>query len=444
MNVFQGVSTIANLRWVAVFLLLYGLGVTIAIRQAPFYMPDEGAHYLRAYEVSKLHLINLPSAVGVDIPCREYIVVAKKYHPIALFQTKAEAEQAEPSCQVRTINTAGSYSFVPYIPAAAALALFEKLNWTAESKLLAARIANFSVWFSIVFFSLALLEGGRILMASLILMPSFVWQLVALSADGATLTSCLVYLFFVIRVAQHKLEVTPGMIAILIVLGFFIGASKGVYAPIALFAFGLWRQLPSKGWLYRLCVLSCPMLAALSAFSAQAVLSDPSLIYLGNGANPALQFTYVVQNPMKFMSLIMKSFGEMDVTSLVAPGYAVPNSGQGFGIMVVSLAAISILMVCTDFGIDKAFRLIAGVLVTITLVGISLPLYLTYTPLQFDGILGMQGRYYIPILPIVFIAFSFKASDVNWINFFVELQNRIRWVIFMSALGLIVAVFNIK
>ena len=444
MNVFQGVSKIANLRWVAVFLLLCALGVTIAIRQAPFYMPDEGAHYLRAYEVSKLHLINLPNSVGVDIPCREYFVVAKKYHPIALLQTKAEAEQAEPSCQVRTINTAGSYSFVPYIPAAVALALVEKFNWTPESKLLAARIANFSVWFSIVFFSLMLLEGGRLLMASLILLPSFFWQLVALSADGATLASCLAYLFFAVRVAHRKLEVTAGMITILIGLGFLIGASKGVYAPITLFAFGLWRQWPRKGWFYRLCVLSCPMLAALSAFSAQAVLSDPGLIYLGNSANPALQLTYVVQNPIKFMSLIMKSLVETDLTGLVAPGYAVPNTGQGFGITVVSLAAISILMVCTDFGIDKAFRLIAGVLVAIILVGISLPLYLTYTPLQFDGILGMQGRYYIPILPLVFITFSFKASGVNWVNFFVELQNRILWVIFMSALGLIVAVFNIK
>ena len=442
MKAFNRFVVPVKLRWLAFYLLLFGLGVTIATRQAPFYMPDEGAHYLRAYEVSKLHLINMPGNVGVDIPCREYTVVAKKYYPIAFAQTKTVAELAEPSCLVRTLSSAGSYSFVPYIPAALALALVGKLNWTTENKLAAARIANFSVWFSILFFSLMLLEGGRLLMACLMLMPSYFWQLVALSADGATLTSCLGYAFFVIGIAQRKLTVTRGMMKVLVALGAFIGVSKGVYAPVALLAFGLWGNLPGKGWLYKFFVLSCPVIAALGIFVAQAAVSDPRLVYLGNNANPALQLAYVSENPVAFMNLIIKTLSEMDLVSLVAPGYAVPNAGRGFGIMVVSLGAISILMAGTNFGLDKKFRLVAGGVVAILLVSIRLPIYLTYSPVQFDSILGLQGRYYLPVLPLVFVTFAFKVADVNWAELFAELQARIPWVIFMAALGLIIAVVN--
>ena len=417
--------------------------MVVAARQAPFYLPDEGAHYLRAYEVSQLHLINLPNAVGVHMPCKEYTVVATKYYPIAFFQTKSAAEQAVAFCQVRTTNTAGGYSFVPYIPAALALAFTDELNWTVESKLVAARIANFSVWFSVLFLSLIWLKQGRILIACLMLIPSFFWQLVALSADGATLTSCLLYIIFVVRIAERKLAVTRGMLTILIALGVFIGAAKGVYSPIALLSFGLWGNLPGRNWFYKFCVLSCPVLAALGIFLAQSAFSDSRLIYLGNNANPALQLAFVMQNPLLFMTSMFKSTVNMDIVSLVAPTYAVPNPTLGLWIGFVTFATFAILSICSGFGIEKRIRLVSGFLVAIGLVGISLPLYLTYSPVQFDTILGLQGRYYLPMLPLIFIALAFKATPVPLANFFHIVQRRMHWAIYVSMIGLMLAVGNI-
>ena len=444
MKIFNGLSTSTTLRWLAAFLFLYGLGVSIATRQVSFYMPDEGAHYLRAYEVSKLHLINFRGSVGVDIPCGEYTVAATKYNPIALVQKKAIDGQADATCRVRTISAAGSYSFVPYLPAALALALVERLNWTTEGKLIAARIANFTVWFSILFFSLLLLDKGRILMACLILMPSFFWQLVALSADGATFASCLAYVFFVHRIAQRKLDLNSGLVKILIALAIFIGASKGVYAPVALLAFGLWGRLSDKGWLYKFSILSLPVLAAFGTFFVLLIFSDPSLVYLGNDANPGLQITYVLQNPFSSMNLILKTIFSIDLLGLVAPTYAVPNPGRGFGIMIASILAIIVVLLNSNLEIDKTLRIVAGTSAMIVVAGFSIPIYLTYSPVGADNIFGLQGRYYLPAIPLVFIACAFKASEVDWIHIFHRFRRRVDWVIIISVLGLIVAVFNIK
>ena len=121
-------------------------GVGIGLRQAPFNMPDEGAHYLRAYEVSHLHLVNFRGAAGVDIPCNEYLVAAHQYNRIPAAQQKAFDGQHDPACTVKSVNPAGAYSFVPYIPAAFALFVTEKLRWKVEKRLIAARVANFSVF----------------------------------------------------------------------------------------------------------------------------------------------------------------------------------------------------------------------------------------------------------------------------------------------------------
>src|SRR5206468_4934122 len=62
---------------VAVAVGLLALAATLlgAWRFGPFANPDEGAHYLRAYEVSRGHLLNLDERHnGIGIACADYLI----------------------------------------------------------------------------------------------------------------------------------------------------------------------------------------------------------------------------------------------------------------------------------------------------------------------------------------------------------------------------------
>ena len=433
-----------DLRWLTALLLMFCLGMTVAVRQAPFSMPDEGAHYLRAYEVSHFHLLNYRNHVGVDIPCDEYLIAAKKYQLTPDIQKKAEDGWMDSSCRVRSVNTAGTYSFVPYIPAALALFITEKLEWKVEDKLVAARGANFAVWFTILFFGLLLIEEGRILMACLVLMPSFFWQLVALSADGSTFAFCLIYVFLVVSTAQQRTVVTPKLMKILLPIAALIGASKGVYVPIALLSFGLWDRLPDKGRFYKLMVCATPTLVALGVFLLLTGLADPSLIYLGNGANPANQMAGILSDPISFADIIFRSLLQTDLRGLVAPAYAVPNAGRAFAITVVAGVASAILLIHSDFGVDRRFRVVAALVFILLLTAVGLPLYLTYSPVGAQHILGLQGRYYLPLIPLAFIAVAVNVTQVKWRQLLKQLQSKSGWIAIIPLLGLILACFNIR
>ena len=433
-----------DLQWIVGFILLFLVGTGIAYRQASFLMPDEGAHYLRAYEVSHLHLINYRGAVGVDIPCNEYLVAAQKYNRIPNIQQKAIDGQGDPSCRVKTVNTAGTYSFVPYIPAAVALFVAEKLNWQVENRLIVARVANFSIWFSLLFYGLLLVTKGRMLMACFVVMPSFFWQLVALSADGATLSSCLLYVCLVLRIAQQEMKITPKLVIAMVLVAVLIGASKGVYALVGLLSFALWDRLPGKGIVYKTALLCAPAVAALLTYLTLTAIADPSQVYIGNGANPALQTAFLVESPSLIVTLPFRAIADTDMLGLVAPNYAVSNAGRAFGIMVVALLAMAVLMLNSDFGVDLRFRLIAGLVSIVLLISFSVPLYLTYTPVGYQNIVGLQGRYYLPAIPVVFIAIAFNAIKFDWSNLIAQLHRKAEWIAVMSILGLIVAYFNIK
>jgi uncharacterized membrane protein len=444
MNGYKYYWGIIDMRWLIAFLLLFFLGMTVAVRQAPFSMNDEGAHYLRAYEVSNFHLINFRNNVGVDISCDEYLIAAKKYQLTPNIQKKAEDGWKESSCKVRSINTAGTYSFVPYIPSALALFVTERLGWKTEDKLVAARAANFAVWFTVLFFGLLLLKKGRILMVCLVLMPSFFWQLVALSADGSTFAFCLIYIFFIVSIVQQRMVVTLKLFKTLLLVAALIGASKGVYSPLALLSFALWDRLPYKGYFYRLKVCGTPTLVALGVFLLLTGLADPSLVYLGNGANPAMQMAGVLADPISFADIIFQTLLNTDVLGLVAPTSAVPNAGRAFGIMVMAGVTSAILLLYSDFGVDTRFRVVAALVFMLLLIAIGLPLYLTYSPVGGKYILGLQGRYYLPLIPLAFIAVAVNVTKIDRIDLFKRLQSKSEWVAVIPLLGLILACVNIK
>ncbi len=442
-NKIRGMLAAIDKRWFAAYLLLILIGLGVAIRQTPFFTPDEGAHYLRAYEVGHLRLINLRGEAGVKIPCREYIIVVKKYNVIGNIQKKAEDEQNDPACLINSINSAGAYSFFPYIPAAIGLRLTQQLGWSVEHRLSLARGLNFIVWFSVLFAGLLYINKGRLLLGCLLLMPAYFWQLVAVSADGATFASCMVYVCVVLGLAQRARPISPGNLWLLVGIAVMIGASKGVYAHLALFSFSLWDQLPRATIIRKLVVLACPVVAALAVYLVLTGLADPSHIGLGNGAIPGAQIRYLVDNPMAFFSVFWTTLNEVnmkDMKDLVAPDYAVPNAWLRSSLATVAAFTIAVLISRSDFGVGKNVRRLAGALSLIAFAAIFLPLYLTYTPVGYATVLGIQSRYFLPILPFVFVAVAFNAADINWQSF----QKHSGWVIVFPLLFLVWAVWTIK
>ena len=404
-------------------------------------MPDEGAHYLKAYEVSHLHFFNTAKNSGIDIPCDEYLVAAIKHHRIAMIQDKATDEISDPNCKVNSANTAGTYSFVPYIPSAIALAITENFQWEVENRLKAARFSNFVVWFSIIFFSLLLVQQGQQLIACIVLMPSFLWQTVALSADGATFAFCFFYFLLILSWAQKRLDVTPKMLGVLVAVGGLIGASKGVYAPLALVSFALWDQVRISSVARKVLILLSPTLLALAVFISITSVANKELIFLGHSANPAEQINYILTHPLRVIGYVFNAILSMDYVGLVASGFTVGNSGRRTGITVAFGLAVLILLLRFDFGVSRRFRQVAGLTFIALLFSIALPLYLTYTPVGYrDGILGIQSRYYLPALPLQNAALAFNAAEVDW----KKVWGKVHWIVLLPALGLLVAVVKMS
>lgn len=386
------------------------IGVTVSLVTPPFSNPDEGAHYLRSYEVSRGHLINSRDNVGVPIPCDEYQVVGSKYAPIAFFQDVESLARASADCTVQSINSAGVYPPVSYVFSAIGLRVAELFGTTPENRLLTARVFNALASAGLILFGMASIRHYRLILAALVLMPTAVWQRSALTADSLTLAFCFLLVCSLIRIQEAGQPPTRKQFVWLCVLGILLGSTKLVYCILAFSSLIFFWNRPaglSRGkWLG---MLLMPGILGIAAAVVWLKLPDPSLFYLGNGAQPAGQIAYALQHPLEFLQTLYNTIANPGhALSFVAMGFPVPegmNAVSWYGVILGGL------IVSTPGIFSPKQRVILLMVVLAALCASVLPTYLTYTPVGHREILGIQGRYFIPIAIFALVAAGFSRND---------------------------------
>jgi len=135
----------------------------------------------------------------------------------------------------------------------------------------------------------------------------------------------------------------------------------------------------------------------------------------GMPIDPASQFSCVLHDPMRFLRLAM---GDIAVHSR----YYLEGLVGRFGLNEFPLPiAVVILEVLTLFtaaltskrALTVAARLVAIAIVIATIAGVMLSQYMIWSIVCGDAIEGGQGRYFLPIVPLVLLAIGFSTPRLR-------------------------------
>jgi len=395
-----------DLQFIFIFFFATLLSCSIAWLTPPFSIPDEGAHYLRTYEVSRGHWINSVGNVGVSIPCVDYLIIAKQYAPIAFYQSAAEDMQPNPiECLASTRNTAGTYSPIPYVAAAFGIRIAEKLGFNVESRLKAGRIANAITTSLICLLSVLAVRQHRLLLASFALLPMTMWLRASMSADAMTITISISYLAFILRLTENRTETTIKIFFALSLLAVLLGSMKPVYGILCFASLILYRH--TCDWrknLLNISAISAASIAGVAAGFIWSLTPDSSLIYINTfgGADPFLQWHYILSNPIGFFHVIAKTI-KNNLSNYIGQALLptlsfVPQLGTPDKIFPASILSMCLFLtiLTTPTSLKKWQCITLCCVATICLFATLLPLYLTYTLVGHTEIIGLQGRYFLP------------------------------------------------
>ena len=396
----------------------------------PFQVADEYAHFARSYQVSggQWYGVKFDQRVGGLIPVSLLRTAGAFENMPFQPQQKLNRSLWRQSWSVSlcpeklfAIDFAGA-GFMPpyaYLPQAGAMRIGTLLHSPPILLLYLGRLANASLWCLCVYLAVRLIPTASWLLTTLALAPMSVFQAASLSYDASINGLAFLFLALILRRALATdccVRWKDFLIWMLLIVT--IAVSKPFYVVLVLLVLIVPPPRSAKRFYYAKMALFIAGIIVLclslwtKAASNYLTYADYNPAFrdtqaLMPGANPSLQAQYILSHPVVSLRAIamgllnrhrctewIGKLGWLD-TPLPVWFYV------GFGLLVLFLVATDCM---PGVRINLWQRVGLAVIAFLTFMAVAASLYLIFSPVGAHSVCGLQGRYLIPIMPMLLIA----------------------------------------
>lgn len=374
-------------------------------------VPDEPAHLERVYLISSGQLLPPSDGSGYALPAN-----FMRWQTSETYSLTDVAHDLSLALDSRTARTSGGeatgiYPIDCYFPQALCMAIAHLFtdNWAAL--LYAARLGGWLATAFLLYHAIRIAPTGKALIMLIALFPMSLQEAISASADGLALGAAVCFTAYVLRAADGR-AFTRRSYAALFVLSFCVATFKVMYAPLLL----LLPAIPSSCFGSRrkkrvcLTLLLLGMAALLGGWAAlcYARYAAESTDSLSAQVVPQLQ--YILHNPLRFLRTAARTLradanewiGGIFGAFLSWLNIPIPEEilrGLSF-VFLWALAALAVGRALRRPARDGLSRMRAALLLSVfaSVCVIFLFLYAWWTPYGEDVVLGIQGRYFLPLL----------------------------------------------
>jgi uncharacterized membrane protein len=413
-------------------------GLIFIFLTPPFQNPDEFVHFTRSYEVSELKLAHkyrqknvfikgseLPESIlNTSKKTRLYITKGYPDVPQAKKYTWGETESAFNiplnKSDTRIYDTGAFPAYVPlvYLPQAIVIKICSIINLPAIFMLYATRFVGLIVWISLAALSLHILRPvkRKLALAAILLLPMFIFQATSPGVDGLLTGLTILFFAFISKAIFEKEKLSNYTLAILTLILTFMTMAKPVYVVFGLLALIVhtkWRGIRSL--IYRSLIVLIPF----ALYIVWSMLTKESgAIYVQavaiSKADPSTQAAYLIPNVFNFVeplfNTLILGWGDGVGWSMIGTFGKLDTPLPLLFIVLGYILAFVAIFMGTEEQQDAHDRknfytnrlaLLTILILIIYTVGVYLSMYIFSTPPHTKVITGIQGRYLLPILPLL-------------------------------------------
>ncbi len=404
--------------------LLIGIpiGLLFVFMVPPYQVPDEQAHFARAYQVSEGGLTSqhIPFGVGGRLP-ESLLATANKMttpeiiqsHRASFSQTKAIMDVPLNRAQKAPIhfeNTA-LYSPLAYVPAAVGIAVARLFDSSVLVLFYVGRICTLVAWLALAYWAIRTTLIGKWAFLVVALAPMAIFQGASLSADAVTLGFCLLLPAWFVRMCLTKGDITRREWILTAALVFISGLIKQPYALVGLlFLFVPGSRFGNKRmrWQYVASILA----AFMVLFSCWYVVSQHSYIQspflIDRVITPNAQLSFVLHHPVRYAHTVFATHvlgGDNNIYEFVGVFGWLDTAMPLWAVLAYfATLAIALPMGAIRLRLGKTQRLVLLALALALFCTIDLLLYMYWNSLGGTALIGIQGRYYLMVAPLILLA----------------------------------------
>lgn len=410
-------------------------------------VPDEDGHMFRIYNIS---LGNFITAFGENNEGEMYVpkVLSElseqkeefTYSDIHRYMiNKSNYDELVP---VQAITK--TYNPISYLTGAFTFFMCRLLNVNILLTCYLIRLINFMFFVIAGYYCIKTIPFGKLLLAIYMFLPMIIQQAASLSVDSFVNTVSLLFIVYTIKLLYQKNDLFVKQRIIYYVLAIGIALSKYIYFPLTFMSIMLlWNKNIKKKNSIKLIITSITLSVLLSGawflFSQKYVDVRENII--NNNVNPMEQIKYIIKNPIQYLLLFMKNIernGQFYVFSFVGSQLGWLNiivPGIYITMMLYGLLILPFLEK-NEKSLQKQQKFITTLIGIILIILIITGLYITWTGVGVNDILGVQGRYFIPAVILILLSMIKEKQYINVKN--IELKYFITYFI-LNALVLITA-----
>lgn len=399
------------------------LGITFSLLNGPFQGPDENVHFYRAYQISTGEIMeeHVGNKIGGYLPKS----ILKTYKEVSLnvafhtatpidtnkFRKYLNVRLDKKNVAFEDFSTAAMYSPIVYIPQAIGIEIGKIFGLSPLILMYLGRISNLICWAIIVYIALKILPFKKLGMAFLALAPMSLYQASSLSSDAITNALAFLSIALILRYAfDEKLELRRKHLIYLFVLLVALSLCKQVYFAFVLLFLLIPRKKFKSTKVYFITFI-CLIFSCIAFLGIWSVITSSSTEFSKGAVVPGEQVKFVLKYPFYYIRTIWNTFviqKQFYFHSYIAEFGWLDTLAPRYVYKVFTLGFLLILIFDDGIKLNTVQRIIFVVTFLSLIVLVMTALYVIWTNVGASAITGVQGRYFIPIIPLVFFIFNWK------------------------------------
>ena len=409
-------------------------GILFMLAVTPFASADEDNHFYKCYDISNTFFgYSMPEnekehwlrECDADTYLDRNISVKNYWYTAENFFSKADGEDMV----LKTVDdvTYDTSAAIYYFPAILGISLGRVLHLGTVPMLMLARIMMLAVYILITYFAIKKIPVFKPVMALVMLMPSVMARAASVSQDGLLMAYTFVFIAYAVYYIYTKEKIKAGAAAVMVISGLCLTVGKGgAYIPFLLLLFLIPRECFGTGVKYPVVVASS-ILLCLGAY----ILCDFSLFAdiagSAKGAENDLAWTkeegytirYIITHPLRSFKVLINTFftfGGVRYAELIGSGYGwlqIYTSEIWVGLYTLLLFCAGLNVKGEEYCLNAKQKVMSGAVIIFSSALVILSMWIFWTPLSMDNVVGIQGRYFVPMLLLGIIMFKNRIMTIG-------------------------------
>jgi len=405
----------------AFFIVIPLIFIMFFVSMPIFKNHDEDNHWLRIYDIAQGNILvsteygslfqegatNYPAA---KFPKAVHSIVDREKTSRHNFNELYQYEINKEDSILVEMPTVAIYSPVQYLPQVVGVKIAEIFTNRPVIMAYAARLANMITSIAILYYAMKIMPFGKKILLVIMSIPIAVEGFTSLSPDALTISIAILLIAYVFNIIYNpeKKKVTTKDKIILGIICIIMALCKIVYLPLV----GLLILLPTtkfKTKKDKVITITLLILIATIINLGWLYVSSQYLADYKAGA-PVEQLKTIINNPIRFFKMIFHTI------NLNGNNYIISMFGGSLGlnehVLLNCITPYVFLFLCLMLGVaddeikEKMSKFQRNIIILIILaitILIFTSLYIQWNSPDATNIDGIQGRYFIPFLPLVIL-----------------------------------------